>query len=186
MTRAVFLDRDGTLIQERNYLRQIEQVEFIPGAGKALAKLKIHGFLLILLTNQSGVGRGFFTMEDVQRVHRHILAVLQRDGATLDGIYICPHQPEDNCNCRKPKTKLLEDAAEKFAIDLPLSFVIGDKAIDVELARRAGCGAVLVRTGYGEKALSEHKAAPDYVATDLPAAVEWVLKESVSKVSPNQ
>jgi histidinol-phosphate phosphatase family protein len=175
MNRAIFLDRDGTLIVEKNYLHKIEDVEFIPGAGKALARLRKKGFLLILVTNQSGVGRGYFTMEDVQRVHRHLLAALQQDGATLDGIYICPHQPEDNCQCRKPKTKLVEDATEKFGIDLSKSFLIGDRELDVQLAQRTGCKAVLVRTGYGEQVVAQKLATPDFVAADLPAAVEWIL-----------
>lgn len=177
MTRAVFLDRDGTLIQEKNYLHKIEDVELVPGAGKALAKLKKRGFLLILVTNQSGVGRGFFTMEDVQRVHRHILAVLQKDGATLDGVYICPHQPEDNCDCRKPRTKLVRDATEKFGIDLPRSYMIGDREIDVELGQRAGCRTILVSTGYGAQVAAEKKAEPDCRAVNLAEAVEWILKQ---------
>ncbi len=176
MNRAVFIDRDGTLIVEKNYLHKIEDVEMIPGVGKALAKLKKHGFRLILITNQSGVGRGFFTMEDVQRVHRHILAVLQKDGATLDGVYICPHQPEDNCECRKPKTKLIRDAAEKFQLDLARSFMVGDRELDVELGHNAGCRSVLVRTGYGETVIDGNLARPDFIAADLPAAAEWILK----------
>jgi len=177
MNRAVFLDRDGTIIVEKNYLHKIEDVEFIPGAGKALARLKKKGFLLILVTNQSGVSRGFFTMEDVQRVHRHLLAVLQKDGATLDGIYICPHQPEDNCDCRKPKTKHLRDAAQKFGIDLTKSFVVGDRDLDVHLGQGAGCKAVLVRTGYGDEVMAKDLAKPDYFAADLPDAAEWILKQ---------
>jgi D-glycero-D-manno-heptose 1,7-bisphosphate phosphatase len=177
VTRAVFLDRDGTLIVEKNYLSKIEEVEFIPGTGKALAKLKKKGFLLILITNQSGVGRGFFTMEDVQRVHRHIVGALQQEGATLDGIYICPHQPEDNCECRKPKTKLIRDAAEKFQIDPKQSFMVGDRELDVQLGHNAGCRSVLVRTGYGEKVIAGNLANPDFTAADVPAATEWILKQ---------
>lgn len=175
MNRAVFLDRDGTLIVEKNYLHRIEDVEFIPGSGPALARLKQQGFLLILVTNQSGVSRGYFTLEDVQRVHRHLLAALQTHGATLDGIYLCPHHPDDNCDCRKPKTKLIRDAAEKFQIDLARSFVVGDRELDVELGRNAGCQTVLVRTGYGEQVLAENRARPDHVAADLAAAADWIL-----------
>lgn len=177
MNRAVFLDRDGTLIVEKNYLHKIEDVEFVAGAGRALARLKRMGFLLILITNQSGVGRGYYTMDDVQRVHRHLLAALQQEGATLDGIYICPHHPDDNCDCRKPKTKLLRDAAAKFQIDPVQSFMVGDRELDVELGRNMGCRTVLVRTGYGEKVVAQKLATPDFTATDLPAAVEWILKQ---------
>lgn len=177
MNRAVFLDRDGTIIVEKSYLHKIEDVKFIPDVGKALSKLKKKGFLLFLVTNQSGVSRGFFTMEDVQRVHRHILAVLQKDGATLDGVYICPHQPEDNCDCRKPKTRLVQDASLKFGIDLPRSFMVGDRELDVELGQRAGCKSVLVRTGYGEQVATQKLATPDYLAANLPDAVEWILKQ---------
>jgi D-glycero-D-manno-heptose 1,7-bisphosphate phosphatase len=177
MNRAVFLDRDGTLIVEKNYLHKIEDVEFIPGVGTALAKLRKKGFLLILVTNQSGVSRGYFTMEDVQRVHRHIIAVLQKDGATLDGIYICPHQAEDNCECRKPGTKLLQDAKEKFGIDLTRSFMVGDRELDVQLGQRVGCKSVLVKTGYGEQVIAQKLAVPEHVAADVTAAVEWILKQ---------
>lgn len=177
MIRAVFIDRDGTLIVEKNYLHKIEDVEFIPGTGRALARLKKKGFLLILITNQSGVARGYFTMDDVQRVHRHIVGALQRDGATLDGIYICPHQPEDNCECRKPKTKLIQDAAAKYQIDLKQSFMVGDRELDIEMGQRVGCRGVLVRTGYGEKVIAGNLARPDFIASDLPAAAEWILKQ---------
>ena len=175
--RAVFLDRDGTLIEEAEYLSREQDVRFVPRVAEALKKLKAAGFLLFIVTNQSGIGRGYFTVSDMQRVHRFLLGVLAKDGATVDAIYYCPHHPDDNCDCRKPSPKFLQDAAKQFRISLPNSFMIGDKMIDVETGHRAGARGILVRTGYGKEEAKKSDDQPDFVADDLVAAVEWILSQ---------
>ena len=177
--RAVFLDRDGTIIHEANYLHRIEDVRFVARAATAMGRLRRAGFLLFIVTNQSGVGRGYYTLEDVQRVHRYLLGVLGKDGVAVDGVYVCPHQPDDRCNCRKPSPKFLFDAAAQFNIRLADSFMVGDHSSDVEAGQRAGARTVMVRTGHGEEMLRKATGnpAPDHIARDLPAAVTWILKQ---------
>ncbi len=177
--RAVFLDRDGTIIEEKHYLHREQDVTLVKGAAAALKKLKRAGFLVFIVTNQAGIGRGYYTEGDMQRVHRFLLGLLSRDGAQVDGIYFCPHHPEDHCNCRKPSPKFLFDAAAQFHIRLVDSFMIGDRISDLEAGRRAGARSVLVRTGYGETEIRETGASlpADHIAKDLPAAVTWVLNQ---------
>ncbi|MBM3888645.1 MAG: HAD family hydrolase [Verrucomicrobia bacterium] len=177
--RAVFLDRDGTLVHETHYLHRVEDVRFVARAATALRRLRRAGFLLFIITNQSGVGRGFYTLEDVQRVNRYLLGVLGKYGAEVDGIYVCPHHPEDRCNCRKPSPKFLFDAAAQFDLRLADSFMVGDHISDIEAGRRAGARTVMVRTGHGEENLREAGGRPpaDHVARDLSAAVTWILKQ---------
>ncbi len=176
--RAVFLDRDGTIIEEKNYLHREQDVELVKGAADALKKLTQAGFLVFIVTNQAGVGRGYYAEGDVQRVHRFLLGLLSKDGAQIDGVYYCPHHPDDHCNCRKPSPKFLFDAAAQFHIRLADSFMIGDRTSDLEAGRRAGARSILVRTGYGETEINKAGAGlpADHVAQDLPAAVEWILK----------
>ncbi len=180
MKPAVFLDRDGTLVVERGYLCRPEDVELIPGAARALRKLAGAGFLRVVVTNQSGVARGYFGPGAVAEVHGAIRGLLRAEGADVDGWYVCPHHPEFTgpCECRKPGTGLLERAARELGIDLARSWVVGDKVSDVELARRAGCRAALVRTGYGRQAEAELAASgrlPGIVADHLEEAVERIL-----------
>jgi len=177
--RAVFIDRDGTIVQEIHYLHRPEDVVLIQGAAAALKRLKRAGYLIFIVTNQSGIGRGYYTEADMQRVHRHLLGMLGHDGATVDGVYFCPHHPDDRCNCRKPSPKFLFDAAAQFDIRLADSFMIGDRVGDLEAGRRAGARSILVRTGYGEEEFQRagHTLPADHVAKDLPAAVNWILKQ---------
>lgn len=176
--RAVFLDRDGTIIHEVSYLHREQDVTLVEGVAAALKKLKKAGYLIFIVTNQSGVGRGYYTTEDVQRVHRYILGLLSKDGAAVDGVYVCPHHPEERCNCRKPSPKMLFDAATQFDLKLADSFMIGDRVSDLEAGHRAGARSILVRTGYGDETVKEiGDALPaDHVAKDLPAAINWLLK----------
>ena len=180
MKPAVFLDRDGTLVVEKGYLCRPEEVELIPGAARALRELAGAGFLRVVVTNQSGVARGFYGLDAVERVHEAIQALLGREGASVEGWYVCPHHPEFTgpCGCRKPETGLLERAVQDLGIDLARSWVVGDKVSDIELARRAGCRAALVRTGYGRRAEAELAASgrfPEIVADHLEEAVERIL-----------
>jgi len=172
---AIF-DRDGTLMVEKNYLADPAGVELLPGAAEAIERVARAGYGVIVLTNQSGVGRGYFGLEDVARVNARMLELLGEAAARIEGIYICPHAPEADCACRKPRTGLVEQAARELGVDVARSVVIGDKAADVELARRAGAAAVLVTTGYGAEVLASGQAQPDFVAQELSAAADWIAR----------
>jgi D-glycero-D-manno-heptose 1,7-bisphosphate phosphatase len=178
--KAVFLDRDGTIIEERNYLKDPEQVVLLPGAARALKRLQDAGFLLILVTNQSGVGRGYFTMDDVRRVQSRLDELLARDGVKLAEVYVAPEAPEQPSRGRKPSPQFLFDARDKFGLDLAASFMVGDKAIDLECGWNAGVRAsILVRTGYGAQQERQWQTVParTRVMDDLPAAAEWILAQ---------
>lgn len=175
MRPAVFLDRDGTLCRERGYLRDPERVELLPGAAEAVALLNRRGVLAVVISNQSGVARGLIRAEELERVNRRLEELLARQGARLDGIYCCPHGPEEGCECRKPRPGLAMRAARELGIDLRRSWVVGDKRSDLELARRLGARAVLVLTGYGRQTLTQVNAPR--VARDLREAVDWILRE---------
>ena len=170
--RFVILDRDGTIIEEREYLSEPEQVVLIPGVGAALRELKKMGLGLVVITNQSGVGRGFFDQLQLERVHERLRKLLEKENVLLDGVYVCPHKPEDDCVCRKPKLGLFEKAAKDLGFSLEGSIVIGDKASDMEMGRIAGATTFLVRTGYG--AQTEKAAIADFVIDDLAAAAESI------------
>ncbi len=179
MKRAVFLDRDGTLIEDKDYLHRPEEVIFFPGAIEALGKLQAAGFLLFLVTNQSGVGRGLFTMADVENVHAHIIAELAREGVRLEKIYVASEAPDEPSRGRKPSPQFLFDARDEFGIDLGRSFMVGDKLIDLECGWNAGVKkSIMVRTGYGAETerRSGEKLAPAAVVDDLAAAAAWILK----------
>jgi len=188
MKSAVFLDRDGTLIEEVGYLKDIKDIKLIEGAAEGIKKLNEHGILVILVTNQSGVARGYFDEENVTIVNQELKRILQEKETYLDGIYYCPHHKKGvvekyaiDCQCRKPKTGLIQQALEDFKdIDLKKSYVIGDKAIDIELARNAGCKGILVKTGYGSKVIDgsyDRFIEPDYIADDLNDAANWLLQD---------
>ena len=176
--RAVFLDRDGTVIEDRDYLSRPEEVALFPGVATALRRLREAGFRLILVTNQSGVGRGYFTMADVELVHAHLQSLLGATGAGFDRIYVAPEAPGQPSRGRKPSPQFLLDARDEFGLDLAASYVVGDKLIDVECGRRAGVKrSFLVRTGYGagvEREAGEQLAGV-VVVDDLPAAVDRIL-----------
>jgi histidinol-phosphate phosphatase family protein len=172
---CLFVDRDGTLIEERNYLSDPEQVALIPGAAEAVRRAREAGWLVVVLTNQSGVGRGYFSLSDVERVNRRVEELLAREGAALDGIYVCPHAPEEGCPCRKPRPGLVEAAARQLPVDLRRSWMVGDKPADVELARNAGLRGALVRTGYGAEAAAESAEQAEFVAANLGEAVRRIL-----------
>ena len=172
--RFVILDRDGTIIEEVSYLSDPKQIALIPGTGKALRDLSDMGFGLVVITNQSGVGRGYFDEAQLARIHDRLLEMLRAEEITLDGLYFCPHTPQDRCLCRKPHTGLIQKASEDLDFDLSGSIVIGDKASDIEMGCRVGALTMLVCTGYGAQVASERKIAPDYIVEDLSAAVEVI------------
>ena len=177
--RAVFLDRDGTINVEKDYLYRVEEFEFVPGAAQAIRRLNEAGWLVVVVTNQSGVARGYYGEQEVQELHRHVDQELARSGARVDAWYYCPHHPAGRapysreCDCRKPLPGMLLAAAATYEIDLTASWMIGDKLADVEAAYAAGCRPILVRTGYGRTdALTVPEGTP--VCDDLSAAVELV------------
>lgn len=139
MKKALFLDRDNTLIKDKGYIHEPEKVEILPGVVEGLRLLREAGYLLIVVSNQSGIGRGYFRVEDFHAVNKRIQELLKPSNVQIDDFFFCPHKPEDNCNCRKPKTGMVKEAVKKWNIDLKKSFVIGDKEIDVLLAANAGC-----------------------------------------------
>ena len=180
MKRAVFLDRDGTLNVERHYLHDPEALEIIPGTGAALRRLMDAGFVLFIVTNQSGIGRGYYTEADMHAVNERLAAVLSGDGVRFEKIYFAPESPEDESPGRKPSPKFLNDAAAEFGIDLAQSYMIGDKLLDLQCGWNAGVKkSILVRTGYGTEHERDHpETAQAAVVDGLPEAVDWILTDS--------
>lgn len=177
--KAVFLDRDGTIIVEKEYLRDPAQVEILPGAVGALRRLEESGYLLILVTNQSGIGRGYFTMNDLEQVNARLLAELGREGVRIVRIYSAPEAPDQPSRGRKPSPQFLWDARDEFGLDLAQCYMVGDKWIDLECGWNAGVAAsILVRTGYGKDVEQKQGAALGraVVVDDLAAAAEWILR----------
>lgn len=179
---AVFLDRDGTINEDPGYLYRPEELAVIPGAAEAIRALNRAGMKVIVVSNQSGVGRGYFTDADVHAVNERLIEIIGQGGALIDAIYYCNHHPEDDCSCRKPKTGLVEAAATEHSIELSRSYVVGDKASDIELARNSGAKGVLVLTGRGGQEKDRLKAPADYVALNLADAVGWIIRD-VEKAS---
>jgi histidinol-phosphate phosphatase family protein len=173
------LDRDGTIIAEKVYLSDPRQVELLPGAAEGLRHLARLGLGLVVVTNQSGVGRGYFDLAAVQRVHQRMADLLAAEGVKLSGIYLCPHLPDDDCDCRKPRPGLVEQAAADLGFEPASAVVIGDKPCDVELGQRVGAVTVLVRTGYGAQHEAGGQVHPDHIVDNLAAAgrlVEQILQ----------
>jgi D-glycero-D-manno-heptose 1,7-bisphosphate phosphatase len=181
MKRAVFIDRDGTINVEKEYLYRTDDFAFIPGAPRAIRLLNEAGFLVIVVSNQSGVARGYYTEEDVQLLHRHIASQLEQSGARVDAWLYCPHHPAGRgsyalpCRCRKPLPGMLLEAAGRFAIDLASSIMIGDKLVDVEAGVAAGCRSILVRSGYGSEEEQRCRSTIE-VFDDLLSAAESLTR----------
>ena len=179
---AVFLDRDGTICEEVGYLNHVSRFRMFPFAAAALRRLNDVEFPVIVVSNQSGVARGYFPESLVQQVNQIMAQQLSEAGARVDAVYYCPHASSENCSCRKPKTGMLERAGREHCIDLQRSFVVGDRHGDVQLAHNAKARGVLVRTGYGAGELAWHAAKwpapPDFVAEDLAEAVDWILRQA--------
>jgi D-glycero-D-manno-heptose 1,7-bisphosphate phosphatase len=185
LRRAVFLDRDGTLIEERHYLRDPNEVVFLAGAARALQQLQHAGLLLFLVTNQSGVGRGLFTLEDVDRIHARLTRDLSPWGVRFERIYVAPEAPGQPVHGRKPSPRFLFEARDEFQLDLASSYMIGDKLIDLQTGWNAGLAAsLLVRTGYGaelELSTCANEIDRAIVVADLPAAATWILQQIIPK-----
>jgi len=164
------LDRDGTIIVERNYLSTPEQVELLPGAAVGLQAMRALGLGLVIVTNQSAVGRGYFDMARLDEIHDRLRQLLAFEGVTIDGIYVCPHTPEEGCRCRKPLPTLLEQAARDLGVNACDGFVIGDKPCDIGMGQAVGATTLLVRTGYGAEYEAAGVVSPDFVVDDLVEA----------------
>jgi D-glycero-D-manno-heptose 1,7-bisphosphate phosphatase len=178
MRRFALIDRDGTLVVEKNYLSNPDQLELIPGAAEALKRLQQAGWGLCLITNQSGIARGYFDMVRLESVHGRLAEMLARFGVVLDGIYVCPHAPEQHCDCRKPMPGLILQAAAAHGFNPRAAWVIGDKDVDIGAARAAGARSILVRTGYGRQ--FESAVDADGIADDLAQAAGVILAEGAS------
>lgn len=175
LRRAVFLDRDGVLIRkapENQYITAWEQVEFLPGVGEALRKLKQHGFLLVIVTNQSAVSRNELPVDILETIHKRMVRHLARESAAIDAIYYCPHDRNGNCPCRKPRPRMLLQAAEEHGIDLRQSWMVGDAASDIEAGRAAGCRTVWLRPAGFD---GENPPPADFAATSIREAAGWIL-----------
>jgi len=189
---AVFLDRDGTVNEQMGYINHISRFRLLPGVAEAIKLLNDSHIPVVVVTNQSGLARGYFPRELLDEVHAKMTDMLSEQGAVLDGIYTCPHHPEakeekyrQECTCRKPKTGLLEQAAAELNLSLKDSYMVGDRWSDLKCADRAGCTPVLVLTGYGRGDLKyigpRQEIQPYCIADNLHDAVDWILKDLAAK-----
>lgn len=188
---AVFLDRDGTINEEVGYLDSLDKLKIIPAAFEAIRLINESGMKVAVISNQAGVARGLFTEEFVRTTNNYLQTILSREGAYINSFYYCPHHPTEGeepyrqaCDCRKPAPGMLIKAAQDLNIDLKVSYLVGDRFLDIEAARKAGVKGILVKTGYGstllqddgpDKATPENK--PDFIAADILEAVRWILKD---------
>ena len=183
---AVFLDRDGTINEQMGYVNHLSRFQLLPGVARAIRSLNEAGLPVVVVTNQSGLARGYFPESLLDHVHAELHRLLAREGAHLDGLYICPHHPEAreerfrlDCDCRKPRTGLLERAAAELGLDLGRSYMVGDRWSDLRCGAAVGATTVLVLTGYGRGDAAYvgpgQTVQPDHVAEDLEAAARWIL-----------
>ena len=184
---AVFLDRDGTINEQMGYINHLSRFVILPGVPEAIRLLNENGFLVIIVSNQSGVARGYFPIELVHEVHALLTGALEEEGAGIDGFFFCPHHPRgdvagyrSSCDCRKPGTGLIDQARNTYDIDMSGSYVVGDRYLDMELAHRVNLKGILVKTGYGRGDiaynLSKMAVKPTHIARDLLHAVRWILE----------
>ena len=188
MKKAVFLDRDGTINKEANYLSHPGQIELISGSAEGIKLLNENGFTVVVITNQSGVARGIIEEEKLPLIKDRLCCLLEEKGAKIDGYYYCPHYPDGKiekyalkCDCRKPEPGMLRQAAEDLDIELKGSYVVGDKACDLKLGKNVGAVAIMVRTGYGESEVENYEPSPDYIAENLFDAAQWIIKNNLGQ-----
>ncbi len=178
MRPAVFLDRDGTIAEDVHYCRRPEDLHLLPLAAEAIALLNQAGLPVVVATNQSGIARGYFTWGTLEATHARMHAGLAAAGAHVDAVYLCPHHPDDGCECRKPRPGLLRRAAADLDLDLARSYFVGDRAMDILVARACGCKAILVDTGPPDaRERAADAGPPDFHAKDLYGAVLWILDD---------
>ncbi len=180
MKRVVFLDRDGVINKDSpSYIKNLSEFEFIPGSLDAVKSLTSEGFNIIIITNQSAINRNLTTRKNVDDIHAMMMRVVKSEYGEIKDIFLCPHTPEQDCACRKPKPGLIYQAQKKYNIDISSSCMVGDSAKDIECAGNAGCRyAILVKTGNGaaaEKILADKNISPDYAAENLLEAARWII-----------
>jgi D-glycero-D-manno-heptose 1,7-bisphosphate phosphatase len=187
---AVFLDRDGTINEEVGYLDSLDKLKIIPSAYEAIRLINESGMKVVVISNQAGVARGFFTEDFVKVTHEHLQTALRQQGATIDNFYYCPHHPTEgiepyrkDCNCRKPAPGMLLRAVQDLNIDLTRSYLVGDRFNDMEAGKKIGVRGILVKTGFGQSLLQDDgpdeatpENKPDFIAADILEAVKWILK----------
>ncbi len=177
MNKVVFLDRDGVLNEDTYYPHKIEDFILLPKVPEALTLLK-DKFKFIIITNQSGIGRGYFTKDDFDNFNNHLIKTLAEHNIKVEKTYVCPHTKEENCDCRKPNIKFIKQAAKEFDIDLQSSFMIGDHPYDMDLGKNAGIRTVFMLTGHGMKHREEMKGKPDFTAKNLLEAARWIIGQT--------
>jgi D-glycero-D-manno-heptose 1,7-bisphosphate phosphatase len=175
LRRAVFLDRDGVIVREADYLSEIAQLKVLPGAAAAMKALRAAGFKIVIVTNQSGVARGYFSLAQLGRIHRELKKRLAGAGAKWDALYFSPHGPDSRHPWRKPGTGMLRAAKRRFRLDLASSYLVGDTTADVLAANNAGCFSILVRTGKAGRDGKHPRAKPEKICRDLAAAARFIL-----------
>ena len=187
---AVFLDRDGTINEEVGYLDSLDKLKIIPSAYEAIRLINESGMKVVVISNQAGVARGFFTEDFVKITHEYLQTALRQQGATIDNFYYCPHHPTEgiepyrkDCNCRKPAPGMLLRAVQDLNIDLTRSYLVGDRFNDMEAGKKIGVRGILVKTGFGQSLLQDDgpdeatpENKPDFIAADILEAVKWILK----------
>lgn len=183
--KVVFLDRDGTLVHDRPgyYLRRVKDLKLYRSTVQALKQLQENGFKLVVLSNQSGLARGFLTEKTLKDIHGHLRKILKDRGIHLTAIYYCPHAPEAHCRCRKPKTFLARQAMRKWGLTLEGSFIVGDKKADVDLGRNLGIPSVFLRTGHGKDQMKKFGSQlhPSHRTKNILQAAKWIIKNSNGK-----
>jgi len=181
--RAVFIDRDGTINVNYGYISDPDDFKMYPGVAKGIKLLNEKGFKIIVITNQSGIARGYFSKGVLENIHEKMKKELSNKGANVDAIYYCPHHPDEHCNCRKPNPGLLEKAVKEFDIDTEKSFIIGDRMLDVEVGYKIGCKTVLVPEDKEKvkKEMEESNVEPDVICDDFYSGVEWMLNNGKNK-----
>ncbi|MFN3077243.1 MAG: D-glycero-beta-D-manno-heptose 1,7-bisphosphate 7-phosphatase [Alphaproteobacteria bacterium] len=181
--RYVLLDRDGTINFDAHYLSSPDQLKLLPGAGAGLRRMSALGLGLVVVTNQSGIARGYFTLDQLDAIHERLHRMLAAEGVRLDGLYVCPHGPREDCSCRKPRPGLVERAVAELGFDPAQGFMIGDKVADVKLGQAVGAETVLVRTGYGAEVERKGESNPDHVVDTLAEAAEIIAARLAVVVS---
>lgn len=180
---AVFLDRDGTLNHDSGYVRTPGAFSVFPETGPALAKLNQAGVLVLVVTNQSGIARGFLNQDDLFQIHEKLRLEMKAHGAWIDDIFVCPHHPDDRCRCRKPHSGMFEEALRRYDVDLGRSYMVGDKVLDVQAANRVGAKGVLVVTGpLSQQAVQANRSGEvkaHCVVNGIKEAVDWILQDLV-------
>jgi histidinol-phosphate phosphatase family protein len=178
-SKVAFLDRDGTIIEDKDFIKSPDEIEFVPGSLEAIKMLRSLRYRIVVISNQSGIGKKILTEKMVNDVNQSFLRQLEEQSAPVDALYFCPHHPDDDCGCRKPKTGMIEQAVKELRLDLEDAVVVGDKLADVKLGKKIGATTVLVLTGYGREMLDKLKDSnpdekPDFVAENLLSAASWI------------